>query len=145
MGASAARRVSAQPSGHRLSHCARRLLNRLRMINACLHLLSRCACTKCLCEVVGQRNQRQMDIGDEAALKEGIEEVARPPLTPIPALRSTGQTIPGAPLARVWESDWKGLVKKGVIYQMPLFTARPFRRPRPQALSHRATPLGRAT
>ena len=50
---------------------------------------------------VGQRSQRQMDIGDAAAVKEGIEEVARPPLSLIPALRSTGEAIPGR-----WERHW---------------------------------------
>ena len=38
--------VAEVDRGDRLSHCARRLLNRLRMINACLLLLSRCACSR---------------------------------------------------------------------------------------------------
>ena len=55
-----------------------------------------------------------MDIGDEAAVKEGIEEVARPPLTPIPALRSTGQTIPGAPLGGFGRAIGREKEKGGV-------------------------------
>ena len=43
-----------------------------------------------------------MDIGDEAAVKEGIEEVAGPPLTHIPALWSTGQSDPWSAVGRVW-------------------------------------------
>ena len=65
-----------------------------------------------------------MDIGDEAAVKEGSEEVARPPLNPYYCSSEHGRGDPWSAIGRVWEGDWKGIGKRGVIYQVPLFAAR---------------------
>ena len=64
-----------------------------------------------------------MDIGDEAAVKEGSEEVARPPLNPYYCSSEHGRGDPWSAIGRVWEGDWKGIGKRGVIYQVPLLLA----------------------